>query len=271
MQTRNRCNIDASLVLASASPRRRALLSLLGIEFCVHAADVDEKPLAGEGPEALTTRLARAKALMVVATLSRSLPHARCSLSSRHGLETEISPPTVSTSGSTRESRDPIVLAADTVVVSDGTIHGKPSDDSEATAMLRSLRGRAHQVSTGVALAAMGEIVWTSVVTTTVWMRDYPDDEIERYVRSGRPLDKAGAYGIQDTEFRPVERIGGCLSNVVGLPLCEVRRALSAIGPDRSWGPGWRDRFAGEAGPGPDPAVAGLEECCGLCERARHI
>ena len=271
MQTRNRCNIDASLVLASASPRRRALLGLLGIAFCVHAADVDEKPLAGEGPAALTTRLACAKALMVVDSLSGSLVHAQCSISSRVDDVSEVSTPTISTAGSKREANDLIVLAADTVVVLNGAILGKPGDDSEAKAMLTSLRGRVHRVLTGVALAALGEIVWSSVVTTTVWMREYGDDELERYIRSGSPLDKAGAYGIQDANFRPVERIEGCLANVVGLPLCEVRRALIAIDPDRSWAPTWRVPVAREVGPGPDPVVAGPDLDCSLCERARHI
>ena len=267
----NRYDSEASLVLASASPRRRELLGLLGISFRVQAADIDEEPLAGEAPAALTSRLACTKALTVVDSLSESLAHAQCSLSSRHDVESETSTPTVSTAGSKRESNDLIVLAADTVVVLNGAILGKPGDDSEATAMLTSLRDRAHRVFTGVALAAMGEIVWSSVVTTTVWMRGYGDHEMERYIRSGSPLDKAGAYGIQDADFRPVERIEGCLANVVGLPLCEVRRALIAIDPDRSWGPGWRVPVAREAGLGPDPAVAGLEQFCGLCERARHI
>lgn len=128
------------------------------------------------------------------------------------------------------------MLGADTVVVLDDVILGKPADDADATAMLAALRGRAHRVLTGVALAVAGEIAWSSVVETTVWMRAYGADEVERYVRSGRPLDKAGAYGIQDTDFRPVERIAGCFANVVGLPLCEVRLALNALDPDRSWG-----------------------------------
>ena len=80
---------------------------------------------------------------------------------------------------------------------------------------------------TGLALAVGGELAWSDVVETEVVMRAYGDDEIERYVASGRPLDKAGAYGIQDTDFRPVERIEGCYTNVVGLPLCEVRRVLT--------------------------------------------
>ena len=78
------------------------------------------------------------------------------------------------------------------------------------------------------------------MVETAVWMRAYGADEVERYVRSGRPLDRAGAYGIQDADFRPVDRVEGCFANVVGLPLCEVRRVLIAIDPEREWGPGWR-------------------------------
>ena len=153
-----------------------------------------------------------------------------------------------------------VVLGADTVVVSDGVILGKPADDAEATAMLAALRGRPHRVLTGVALAVAGEIAWTGVVETTVRMRAYGADEVDRYVRSGRPLDKAGAYGIQDADFRPVERIEGCFANVVGLPLCEVRRALTALDPHRAWGPGWSPATGAEPG---DP--------CTLCERAREL
>lgn len=93
--------------------------------------------------------------------------------------------------------------------------------------MLVALRGHPHRVLTGLALAQADRVIWSSVIQTTVWMRDYADDEIERYVASGRPLDKAGAYGIQDGGFQPVARIEGCYTNVVGLPLCEVRRALA--------------------------------------------
>jgi septum formation protein len=93
------------------------------------------------------------------------------------------------------------------------------------------------------------------VVETSVWMRAYGPDEVERYVWSGIPRDRAGAYGIQDRPFQPVERIDGCLANVVGLPLCEVRRALTAIDPERAWTDGWHDDAASG-----DP--------CRLCERA---
>jgi MAF protein len=118
------------------------------------------------------------------------------------------------------------VLAADTEVELDGAVLGKPADDAAARAMLLALRARPHRVLTGLALADGDRIAWSSVVETTVWMRPYTDDEIAAYVASGRPRDKAGAYGIQDAAFQPVARIEGCYSNVVGLPLCEVRRAL---------------------------------------------
>ena len=160
-------------------------------------ADVDEQVRPGEQPDALTARLAESKAL----TIARALP-------------------------------DAVVLAADTVVVLDGVILNKPRDDAEARAMLESLRGRAHRVLTGLALAVRGERAWSSVVETTVWMRPYSAEEVERYIRSGSPLDKAGGYGIQDTAFHPVERLDGCYTNVVGLPLCEVRRALASVGID---------------------------------------
>ena len=107
--------------------------------------------------------------------------------------------------------------------------------------MLLALRGRPHRVLTGLALTLGNEIAWSSVVATAVWMRDYRDDEIETYLATGIPRDRAGAYGIQDRTFHPVARIDGCHTNVVGLPLCEVQRALAAIDPVRSWGDGWNE------------------------------
>ena len=160
------------------------------------------------------------------------------------------------------------MLAADTVVVLDGVILGKPADASEATAMLVALRGRAHRVLTGVALAAAGEIAWSGVVATTVWMREYGADEIARYVRSDRPLDRAGAYGIQDADFRPVERTQGCLANVVGLPLCEVRRALTSLDPDREWAPGWIAARSSAGTSALVPHGGESDDAWRLCERA---
>jgi nucleoside triphosphate pyrophosphatase len=187
----------ARVILASASPRRRELLTILGISFRIVAADVDEHTQPGEVPTALVTRLAETKAL----TVAR---RAVAPSGLRHG---------------TAQSDDAsLVLAADTEVELDGAVLGKPPDGAAARAMLLALRGRAHRVLTGLALA-LGE--------TIVWMRTYTDDEIAAYIATGRPLDKAGAYGIQDAGFQPVARINGCYTNVVGLPLCEVRRALA--------------------------------------------
>jgi septum formation protein len=196
----------SELILASASPRRRELLAVLGISFCVAAADVDEAARRGEAPDALVARLAETKAL-TVAQRAVVASHLR--------------------QGSEDGRPRPLVLAADTEVAWQGTVLGKPADAASARAMLTALRGRPHRVLTGLALAQHDRIVWSSVVETTVWMRTYGDDEIERYIASRRPLDKAGAYGIQDGELQPVERIEGCYTNVVGLPLCEVRRALA--------------------------------------------
>jgi septum formation protein len=195
------------LILASASPRRRALLAILGISFCVTSADIDERPRPGESPAALVTRLAETKALTVA----------------RRGVAASGK-----RQGTPAAPSDRLVLAADTEVELDGAVLGKPADDAAARTMLLALRDRPHRVLTGLALADGDRIAWSSVVETTVWMRPYTDDEIAAYIASGRPLDKAGAYGIQDAEFRPVARIDGCYTNVVGLPLCEVRRALAS-------------------------------------------
>jgi septum formation protein len=253
-------NGDAQIVLASASPRRRALLGLLGVSFSVLAADVDEHPLPGEPPEELTTRLARSKALAVVANGSAWASARVFPDESRDVGETDRANRAPASVDRLSTTSDPVVLGADTAVVLGSQILGKPADEAEARAMLAALRGRAHRVLTGVALVVGGEIAWSGVVETAVWMREYRADEVDRYVRSGRPLDKAGAYGIQDADFRPVEWTEGCYANVVGLPLCEVRRALAALDPDRVWGPGWRTARSGEAAD--EHAV---------CERARAL
>jgi septum formation protein len=190
--------VGMPLILASASPRRRELVRLLGRPHRVASADIDETPEAGELPDALTQRLATKKALTIArrATIGKGL-----------------------------------VLAADTIVVLDGTILNKPKDQHDALLMLTGLRGRDHRVLTGLALTVRGQLAWSSVVETTVWMRSYALQEMARYVASGLPLDKAGGYGIQDGAFKPVERIDGCYTNVVGLPLCEVELALATVEP----------------------------------------
>jgi MAF protein len=125
---------------------------------------------------------------------------------------------------------DEVVLAADTLVVCDGDVLGKPEDAEEAERMLRRLRGRSHQVLTAVALRASSGLAWCGVVATGVLMRAYADDEVAQYIERSEPFDKAGGYAVQDEVFRPVERLEGCYLNVVGLPLCAVAAGLLALG-----------------------------------------
>lgn len=174
------------LVLASASPRRRELLAAAGLSFDVDAADVDETRLADEAPGTYVLRLARRKAEVVAA-------------------------------------RNPqrVVLGADTIVVLGETVLGKPEGAGQAAAMLRLLSGRAHEVMTGVALVVNGQ-THADVATTTVWMAEMSPADIEWYVASGEPLDKAGAYAIQGLASRFIPRIEGSYSNVVGLPVVTV-------------------------------------------------
>lgn len=170
------------LVVASASPRRHELLSALGLEFAVVPADIDEEAVAAGLPPAdavLATALAKAGAV--------SRPEA-------------------------------LVLAADTIVVLDGVVLGKPGSHADARRMLDLLRARGHRVLTGVCLVAP-DATRTAVVESEVRMRAYTAGEIEAYVAAGGGLDKAGAYGIQDEPLRPVEAITGCWCNVMGLPL----------------------------------------------------
>ncbi|HEX6035133.1 MAG TPA: Maf family protein [Anaerolineales bacterium] len=179
------------LILASNSPRRRQLLSLTGWPFSVSAADVDETRHANESPADYVLRLAETKARAVYA------------------------------------DADQIVLAADTTVVDGPDILGKPQDHAEATAMLKRLRGRSHQVYTGVAVfRPIDALLLTDLCVTNVPMREYSDEEIEAYVQTGDPLDKAGAYAIQHPEFKPVARMEGCFASVMGLPVCHLIRLM---------------------------------------------
>ncbi len=183
-----------TLILASASPRRRALLEQLDLHFTVAVADIDERARAGEAPADLACRLAREKALTVLG-----------------------------------HEPDATVLASDTIVVRDGEVLGKPADEDDAARMLRLLSGRSHQVMTAVAVLRQDyEDVF--LVTTEVTFRPLSDAEIHAYVRSLEPLDKAGAYGIQGLGAAFVERIQGSYSAVVGLPLCETVQALRRAG-----------------------------------------
>ncbi|HEV7663194.1 MAG TPA: Maf family protein, partial [Chloroflexota bacterium] len=133
---------------------------------------------------------------------------------------------------SVESAADEIVLAADTLVVIDGEVLGKPANATDAHAMLSRLRGRPHQVLTGVALRSADQRQWGAVVSTSVFIRAYQDKEVAAYVERGEPFDKAGGYAIQDTDFRPVENVAGCYLNVVGLPLCAVGAGLAALGVD---------------------------------------
>jgi len=184
------------LILASGSPRRRQLLSLLGLPFIIKAAGVDERQLDGELPTELVQRVSQAKARAVV----------------------DARP-------------DELVVAADTIVVLEAEVLGKPDGPSDAVRMLRALRGAPHVVYSGVSVwhPASQRLVY-ELGESTVWMRDYGDDEIRRYVAGGDPLDKAGAYAIQHPVFDPVTRVDGCWLSVMGLPLCHLGRALSRFG-----------------------------------------
>jgi MAF protein len=185
------------LILASNSPRRRQLLSLTGWQFTVSAANVDESQVANESPADYVLRLAATKARAVA-----------------------TSP----------ENTDKIILAADTTVVDGADILGKPIDSAEATAMLKRLRGHTHQVYTGIALFRPGDgLLLQDICVTDVPMRDYSDEEIDAYVQTGDPLDKAGAYAIQHPGFQPVARMDGCFASVMGLPVCHVIRLIRTM------------------------------------------
>lgn len=195
------------LVLASASPRRRELLGRMGLTFDVSPTDVDETPLDGEAPEELVARLAEAKARRALADLGRE-----------GGVAAD-------------PSSLPVVLAADTIVVLDDRIIGKPRDPADAVAMLRSLSGRTHLVISGVAVARVDRVldeprVEVVVESTQVTFAEVGDAEIAAYVATGEPMDKAGAYGIQGRGGNLVTRIEGSYDNVVGLPIHRVAQIL---------------------------------------------
>jgi septum formation protein len=186
------------LILASGSPRRREILSQLGIAFEVRAADVDETPLEGEKAIDLARRLARAKCERASASASAS------------------------------------VLAADTVVDVDGVPFNKPVDDDDARRMITLLAGRTHCVHTAIALCAFGEITVRSV-TTGVMFRSLTDDEIARYVASGEGRDKAGAYALQGLGGGMITSVRGSPSNVIGLPAAETVALLVERGVIARW------------------------------------
>ena len=188
--------VSAPLILASASPRRSELLTTAGFRFSVDAADVDESPLPGENPDRYVLRVARDKARVVA--------------------------------GRRRNSGD-VVLAADTTVAVDGEILAKPDNELDAIRMLGLLGGRVHDVFTGVVLIGADREL-SEVVPTRVRLLPLSLDEIQWYVRSGEPMGKAGAYGIQGRAARFVDWIEGSWSNVVGLPVAAVYRLLRDLG-----------------------------------------
>ena len=189
-----------TLILASSSPRRQELLRQAGISFQVHAAHINEDQLAAEKPSEYALRLAREKAQAVAAHYPQSY-----------------------------------VLGADTIVVVDGEVLGKPIDHADAARMLRRLSGRSHEVTTAVSLVAPDAVApdartQTRACTTKVYFRELTEDEIQQYVASGEPMDKAGAYAIQGGASRWTDRIEGEWSNVVGLPLSLVTDLLRTNG-----------------------------------------
>lgn len=187
----------AELFLASASPRRRELLAQIAVPCVTQIASIDENPLPAEPAAAYVERLAREKA--------------RAGLLALGG------------------RKDAVVLGADTAVVLDGRILGKPADFAESRAMLQALSGRSHQVMTAVALVG-GDREAARVVSSEVSFRPISEAEIEAYWASGEPCDKAGSYGIQGLAAVFVNRLQGSYSAVVGLPLCETAELLGEFG-----------------------------------------
>jgi septum formation protein len=204
------------LILASASPRRRELLTQAGYSFTVESADVDESLRVGEEPAAYVLRLAVEKAQAVFA---RHPTH--------RGTTAMDGAPDV-TLDKNGNSRGPlIVLGADTSVVLDDEILGKPADGADAMRMLRRLTGRTHQVLTGVAAVTCAGTL-SGVETTEVVFSRIPEAELAAYCATAEPLDKAGAYGIQGYAARWIPRIDGDYFNVMGLPIARTAKLIEA-------------------------------------------
>ena len=199
------------LVLASASPRRAELLRAAGFSFDTIVAEVDERVRDGESPARYVRRLAQEKSACALAGVGRVL-----------------SDPARGASEDPPYTRDAIVLGADTAVVIDGEILGKPRDDDEAAAMLRKLSGRWHEVLTGISLR-LGAHELGRVDSTRVLFAPLRDEDVEWYVQSGEGRDKAGAYAIQGLASRFIPRLEGSYSNVVGLPVAAVVELLAEL------------------------------------------
>ena len=191
------------LLLASASPRRRQLIASLGLPYTVGVSPIDEDAVQAtyEGPPEETAKWTAEHKATAALTLT--------------------------------EATNRLVIAADTTVLLDNQILGKPRDTAHARELLLALRGRWHSVITGVVACSMvsGKLQLSSAsCTTPVLMRPYSEEEIDAYIATGDPMDKAGAYGIQHSQFQPTERINGCFLNVVGLPLCVLTALLAQFG-----------------------------------------
>ncbi|MEE9208005.1 MAG: Maf family protein [Gemmatimonadota bacterium] len=187
------------LVLASGSPRRQALLRQLGLEFEVRVTNIDETARAGERAQDTAERLARAKTAAAAPAM------------------------------------DEIVIAADTIVVADGSTLGKPRDEEEAVRMLVHMSGRSHTVVTGLAVRSASRVE-SATDSTKVWFRSIAEAEIRKYVATGEPLDKAGAYGIQGFGAALVRRVEGDFYNVMGLPVHLLLDLLQRFGVDYEFG-----------------------------------
>ena len=191
-------DIHPKLILGSASPRRKQLVAMLGLPFTVEKPDVDESAQEQEAPAELAKRLSREKAATIAAN-----------------------------------HEDGFIISADTIVVHYGEVLGKPRDVAHASQMLQRLRGQPHRVLTAVTIqnAATNKAI-TDICDSKVILRKMSDEEIEAYVATGDPLDKAAAYAIQNVEYAPVEQVVGCPANVMGLPMCHVVRSLRRHGVD---------------------------------------
>lgn len=189
---------EPEITLASGSPRRAELLALTGWRFDACRTRAEETRPPGEDPRARAVRLTMLKA---------------------QAAESDC-------------EQNGITLAADTLVVADNAILGKPRDAEDAAAMLTALRGRDHRVITAIVVRDRNAREQLEVCETEVPMREYSAEEQAAYIASGSPFDKAGAYGIQDEDFNPVDMrvMGGCYANVMGLPLCHLVRAMRALG-----------------------------------------
>ena len=183
------------IILASKSPRRKQLLSMLGLEFTVQTADIDETMDPGQSPAHEVAAVSARKAAKIAKTAAA----------------------------------DDVVISADTIVVIDGAILGKPKDEQDAARMLRLLSGRTHTVYTGLTVCR-GEHVNTQVVSTQVTFRPLAEAEIDAYIRTGEPMDKAGSYGIQGYGAMLVSHLDGDYFSVMGLPVCTLCQMLRAAG-----------------------------------------